>query len=102
MYFIYCVFTAPTYFTLNGTIYLPGDTILITDIGSENNDNSDPGSALVCVTTNVNTQCCRGADNPNGGGRGEWYLPNGTRILNTPDTNFYRLAILNKFVEPQE
>ena len=51
---------------------------------------SDPGFSLVCVTTNVNLQCCRGADNPNGVGRGEWYLPNGTRILNTPDTNFYR------------
>ena len=72
-------------------MYLPGDTILITDIGNDNlNYRSDPGSSLVCVTTNVNTQCCRSADNPNGGSRGEWYLPNGTRILNTKDTNFYR------------
>ena len=79
------------YFTLSGTVYLPGDTILITDIGSFNTDDkSDPGSSLVCVTTNVNTHCCKGADNPNGGSRGEWYLPDGTRILNTPDTNFYR------------
>ena len=72
-------------------MYLPGDTILITDIGSEDTDDrSDPHSSLVCVTTNVNTQCCNSADNPNGGSRGEWYLPNGTIILNTPDTNFYR------------
>ena len=72
-------------------MYLPGDTILITDIGSENtNDKSDPRSSLVCNTTNVNTQCCRGQNNPSGGSRGEWYLPNGTRILNTPDTNFSR------------
>ena len=79
------------YFTLNGTVYLPGDTVLITDIGSANaNNKSDPQSSLVCVTTNVNTHCCRGADNPNGGVIGEWYFPNGTRILNTPDTNFYR------------
>ena len=79
------------YFTLSGTVYLPGDTILITDIGSENtNDRSDPGFSLVCVTSNVIPNCCRGVDNPNGGGRGEWYLPNGTRILNAPDTNFYR------------
>ena len=79
------------YFTLSGTMYLPGDTILITDIGSINtNDESDPGSSLVCVTTNVNTQCCNSADNPNGGGRGEWLDPDGTRILNTADTNFYR------------
>ena len=92
-YFVYI--SAPhntgLYFTLNGTVYLPGDTILITDIGSFNTDDfSDPGSSLVCVTNNVNTHCCRSMDNPNGGGRGEWYLPDGTRILNTPDTNFYR------------
>ena len=72
-------------------MYLPCDTILITDIGSENTDDRrDPGSSLVCNTTNVNINCCRSADNPNGGHRGEWYLPNGTRLLNTPDTNFYR------------
>ena len=76
------------YFTLSGTVYLLGDTILITDIGSFNTDgSSDPGSSL---TTNVNTHCCRGADNPHGGSRGEWYLPDGTKILNAPDTNFYR------------
>ena len=70
-------------------MYLPGDIIFITDIGSENtNDKSDPGSSLVCVTTNVNTHCCRSID---GGSRGEWYLPDGTRLLNTPNTNnFYR------------
>ena len=74
------------YFTLSGTVYLPNDTIFITNIGSENN-RSDHGSSLVCVTTNVNTQCCRTKDGQN---VGEWYLPNGTKILNTPNTNFYR------------
>ena len=40
-------------------MYLPGDTILITDIGSENT--SHPGSSPVCVTTMmVNTNCCNG------------------------------------------
>ena len=69
-------------------MYLSGDTVLITDIGSDTtSDMSDPGSSLVCVTTNVNTNCCRSID---GGSRGEWYLPDGTRILNTPDANFYR------------
>ena len=67
-------------------MYLPGDTILITDIGSF--DRNDPGSSLVCSTTNVNTHCCRNADNPNGGSKGEWYYPNGTRINSR--TNFYR------------
>ena len=79
------------YFTLNGTVYLPDDTILITDIGNENTDDrSDPGSSLSCVTNDVNTHCCRSSDNPNGESRGEWYLPDRTRILNTPDTNFFR------------
>ena len=33
------------YFTLSGTVYLPGDT---TDIGSDNaNDRSGPGSSLI-------------------------------------------------------
>ena len=79
------------YFTLHGTVYLPSDTILITDIGSDNTNNrSDPGSSLVCVTTNVNTHCCRSIDNPNGGARGEWYLPDSTRIVNNPNNNFYK------------
>ena len=51
---------------------------------------SDPGSSLVCNTTNINAQCCRSADNPNGESRGEWYLPDGTMIINTPDINFSR------------
>ena len=73
---------------MNSTLYLPGDTIFIIDIGNTNTDDfSDPGSSLVCVTTNVNTRCCTSAD---GGSKGEWLDPGGTRILNTPDTNFYR------------
>ena len=42
------------YFTLSGTVYLPDDTILTTDVGSFNtNVQSDPGSSLVCVTTKL-------------------------------------------------
>ena len=85
-YYMYHVLTAPIYFTLNGTVYRPGDTILITDIGSENNNMSDPGSSLVCDTTNVNTQYCIDAD---GGGEGEWLDPDGTIILNGTTDNFY-------------
>ena len=76
---------------MSDTVYQPGDTILITDIGSNTtNDRSDPQSSLVCVTTNVNTNCCRGADNPNGGGRGEWYLPDMSRLIYNTANNFYR------------
>ena len=47
------------------------------------------GGALECHTDD--TTCCRGIDNPNGTGRGEWYYPNGT-VVPPPggDTEFYR------------
>ena len=65
--------TTGLYFSLNGVIHLPGDSVLITDIGS-NASLGDAGSTLVCVTSNVNTKCCRPRD---GGNIGEWYHPNG-------------------------
>ncbi len=68
------------YFSLDGLIYNPGSSINIADIGEQPGDRSDARSTLVCVTTNVNTECCRGADNPNGGGIGGWLDPNNTPI----------------------
>ena len=50
--------------------------MLITDIGS-NATLDDASSTLVCVTSNVNTKCCRASD---GGSVGEWYHPNGTLV----------------------
>ena len=50
--------------------------MLITDIGS-NATLDDASSTLVCVTSNVNTKCCRGSD---GGSVGEWFHPNGTLV----------------------
>ena len=59
-------------------MYLPGDTVLITDIGEFTDRTADgAGSSLVCVTSNVNTGCCRESD---GGNVGEWYFPNGTIV----------------------
>ena len=74
--------TAPSsglYFTLAGTVYLPGDTVLIHDIGDFASmvDITHPGRSLVCVTSNVNTECCRGSD---GGRAGEWYFPDGYQV----------------------
>ena len=66
--------TSALHFTLNGMVYLPGDTVLITTIG---HSGTDPDSSLVCVTSNVNTQCCRESD---GGNVGEWYFPGGTIV----------------------
>ena len=69
---------------LGNTIYLPGDSVLITDIGTQPLERADPGSTLVCVTTNVNTACCRGRD---GGNVGEWFYPDGSMVLR-PDGTF--------------
>ena len=80
------------YFTLNGVVYLPGDTVLITDIGLSIlvGDTFDPGSSLVCITTNINTNCCRGKD---GGNVEKWFFPDGTivpRNRDSPNGDFTR------------
>ena len=62
---------------LGNNIYLPGDSVFITDIGEQPVNRTDAGSTLVCVTNNVNTQCCRGAD---GGNVGEWFYPDGSMV----------------------
>ena len=65
---------------LNGTIHLPGDSVLVSDIGPQPDNRNDPGSTLVCVTTNVNTACCRTNDNNAMGAVGDWYYPNSTKV----------------------
>ena len=70
---------------LNGRALLPGETVLISDIGLQPSDRSNPGSTLVCVTTNINTACCRlndnyGATNATAGALGEWRYPNGALV----------------------
>ena len=70
------------YFTWRGNRYEPGDSILITDVGLHHGD-ADPGDSLVCVTTDVNTQCCTDV-----GGVGEWFFPNGNTVpRNIDDPN---------------
>ncbi len=77
------------YFTLRSTVYLPGDTINITDVGDSfltlteclHVNLFDPGSSLVCVTSNVNTECCRGNDHPGSSSVGNWLYPNGAIVL---------------------
>ena len=60
---------------------LPGDSVLITDIGDSKLDGGVP---LACVTTNVNMACCRGRD---GGRVGEWYHPDGTIVPRNTDVD---------------
>jgi hypothetical protein len=72
---------------LDDTVYLPGDTVLITDIGvfvevALDIDPVDSGASLVCMTEHVNTHCCRGSDGMNGmgGSKGEWFGPDGDQL----------------------
>ena len=84
------------YFMLGTTIYLPGDSVFITDIGDQPSDRSDPGLTLVCVTTNVNTACCRRRDNYYYYDRplGEWYFPNGTTVPSGAYSDLYRVRFI--------
>ena len=80
---------------LNNDSYQQGNFVLISDIGPQPDDRSDPGSTLVCVTANVNTACCRNGDNNNmkndtAGAVGEWYYPNGTLVHRGNVTGFRR------------
>ena len=87
---VYSVPSIGLYFQLGNQIYLPGQTINRSDIGEQPSNRSDPGFTLVCVTTNVNTACCRRSD---GGNVGEWYYPNGmivNRHINSPTGAFHR------------
>ena len=60
--------------------YLSGQLVNITDIGEQPANRSDPGSTLVCVTANVNMDCCRSSDRSDNGGIGDWYYPNGSTV----------------------
>ena len=67
------------YFMHEGSILQPGSSVVITDIGSQPTDSAQPGSTLVCVTTNVNRRCC--STNDNDGVVGNWRGPNGMLIM---------------------
>ena len=61
---------------IGNSILLSNESVNITDIGEQPfNDRTDPGSTLVCVTDNVNRNCCRGGDTGYGS-IGGWYHDN--------------------------
>ena len=64
------------YIKLNDEIYPSGSSILITDVSTAISA-FNPGSSLVCVTSEVNSQCCRGRDR---GNVGEWLHPDGSLV----------------------
>ncbi len=92
------------YFIFNSTEYLAGDTLPITDVGDSflpknNTKQVDPGLSLVCVTSNVNANCCRGADYSGSGAVGNWLYPDGTTVLGNnanPNGSFTRSSHFQK------
>ena len=79
-YIIPAVPSSGLYFTLNGTVYLSGDTVLISDIGVDGISAgviAEARTSLVCQTINLNIICCRGSD---GNRAGDWYFPGGGMV----------------------
>ena len=86
-------FIWPTEFSLaryNTAVYSNNSVIDVNLVGEgfEEPQITD-GGALECHTDD--TTCCRGTDNPDGTGRGEWYYPDGT-VVPPPGggTGYYR------------
>ncbi len=83
---------------MSGTVYLPGDTIPITDVGDSYSPGSGvnqdgPGPSLVCNTSYVNTMCCRSTDHDGEFSVGNWLYPDGAIVLGNnanPNGNFTR------------
>ena len=73
------------------------DSLFFLNIGPQATNRNVSGSTIVCVTTNINTACCRSADN-NGmtnataGTVGEWRYPNGTIVPRLSDNNVMDFA----------
>ena len=59
--------------------YPSGSHVTMSDIGAINPSNGAavPGASLVCVTSEVNSKCCRNGD---GGNIGEWFFPDGSKV----------------------
>jgi hypothetical protein len=64
---------------MNGTRYESGSTLTITNVGSSTYSTgyANPDLSLVCMTSEVNTECCRHQD---GRSVGEWYFPDGSVV----------------------
>ena len=78
--------------------YPSGSTIPLRDVGFYNPASgvSIPDSSLVCVTSELNTQCCRNSD---GGNVGEWFFPDGSivpRRSGNPNADFVRSGYIHE------
>ncbi len=81
------------YFTLNGTLYCPNETVYIEDIGPFVDDRNDRGAALICNTDNVNTNCCRSSDNNKNGPIGDWFDPDNSQVLRNDGSNSTNILV---------
>lgn len=77
---------------MEGVRYESGSSLLITDVGTSNYGTgfTNADASLVCMTSEVNTQCCRRQDS---GNMGEWYFPNGSQVprnMNSRSGDFSR------------
>ena len=87
--------TTGLYFMLKTEIL--ENSLFFLNIGPQASNRNLSGSTIVCVTTNINTACCRSADN-NGmtnataGAVGEWRYPNGTSVPRLSDNNVMDFA----------
>ena len=72
------------WFSLNGTTYQNNSCVALEDIGEGNNN------SLLCVTNQ--TACCKPPyTDQNGSAIGNWYFPNGTRVLSSDEqSDFHR------------
>ena len=62
------------WFSLNGTTYQNNSVITLADVG-------EGGDALLCITDQHN--CCRHVDSSMGVVFGNWFFPNGTRVVSS-------------------
>ena len=69
--FFYFLAAGDVKFSLRGTTYQNNSIVTLTDIGEGN-------EALFCMTNLTGV---------NGSVRGDWYFPNGTRVLSTPNNS---------------
>ena len=76
-----CVLDPPPkhglYIMHNNAVLTSDSSVVITTIGAQLNQRSEAGTTLVCVTTNVNENCCRSDD---GGSIGDWRGPDNVLI----------------------
>ena len=65
-------------------VAVPNFGLLGHSVIDESDDPDSVGGNLVCRTDN--TSCCRGGDNPNGGGFGDWFYPSGNVVVFSEET----------------